>query len=184
MWYSNDNPNSLSTETDEHRKGYDMMLPIDMIPDAVGKLLRDHRISDDTLLAALRLDLTPQGDFGEQYLLLSETAEIIYRADVKEGTLETFDATLLRDPYLDHFTTTNRLLALQPSSVDASGETVTVLLGCCTNACKMKLTAFVSIWERVREGKTVLEDDPIFDQFHAKCPKCGTKFIKKTCNMR
>ena len=154
-----------------------MMLPIDLIPDAVGKLLCEHQVSMETLLAALRLDLTPQGEFGEQFLLLSEHAETIYRADATKGTVETFDTSLLRDPYLDHFTTTNRLLALKkPSDPSESTADSTVILGCCTNACKMKLNAFVSIWERVQAGKTVLEDDPIFDQFHAKCPKCGTVY--------
>lgn len=45
-----------------------------------------------------------------------------------------------------------------------------------TNAGKRKLFAFVHIWERYAEGEDVTEDDPIFEQFNAKCPKCGTVY--------
>ena len=154
------------------------MLPIDRFPDSVGALLKAREISESSLIAALRLDLTTDGEFGEQYLLLDEACTFIYRVDAEKGTIESFTVSDLRDPYIDHFTTTNRLLAIEAAENDASATPGgrTVILGCCTNACKMKLTAFVSIWERLREGKTVLEDDPIFDQFHAKCPKCGTVY--------
>lgn len=155
-----------------------MMLPIDRIPETVGTLLRENGVDDASMLAALRMDLTSNGDFGEVYLMLDEKCEHLYRTDTSENQLEVFDLSTFHDPYIDHFTTTNRLLVLEAPAGDLSvtaGER-TLILGCCTNACKLKLTAFLSIWERVREGKVVLEDDPIFDRFHAKCPKCGTVY--------
>lgn len=154
-----------------------LMLPIDKFPDSVGKLLRDNRISETSLLAALHMDLTPNGEFGSFYLILDEACEHLYRIDAVKNTVEVFHAKNLRSPYIDHFTTTNRLLAIEKPEETASEKSgKTVILGSCTNACKLRLNAFLSIWDRVSEGKTVLEDDPIFDQFHAKCPKCGTVY--------
>ena len=154
------------------------MLPIDKPSDAVLSILREKNISEEELLVALRFDLALSGDFGEVWLLLDRQASHLYRVDPKQKSVEDFDLSVVKKPYIDHFTTTNRLLAFR-STHEADGDSagaVTIVLGCCTNACKMKLTAFLSIWERVREGKEVLEDDPIFDRFHAKCPKCGTVY--------
>ena len=156
-----------------------MMLPIDQPSDAVLSVLREKNISEEVLLVALRFDLALSGDFGEIWLLLDRQATHLYRVDPKQKTVEDFDLSVVKQPYIDHFTTTNRLLASRSpceEEGDSSENAVTIVLGCCTNACKMKLTAFLSIWERVREGKEVLEDDPIFDRFHAKCPKCGTVY--------
>ena len=155
------------------------MLPIDKPSDAVLSILRENRIPEEELLVALRFDLVLSGDFGEVWLLLNRAATHLYRVDPKQKTVEDYDLAVVVRPYIDHFTTTNRLLAFRSPSEedgDSSAQETTIVLGCCTNACKMKLTAFLSIWERVREGKEVLEDDPIFDRFHAKCPKCGTVY--------
>ena len=155
------------------------MLPIDKPSDAVLSILREKNISEEELLVALRFDLALSGDFGEIWLLLDRQATHLYRIDPKQKSVEKFDLSVVEKPYIDHFTTTNRLLAFRLSPTedgDSSANAATIVLGCCTNACKMKLTAFLSIWERVRDGKEVLEDDPIFDRFHAKCPKCGTVY--------
>ena len=154
------------------------MLPIDQPSDAVLSILREKNISEEELLVALRFDLALSGDFGEVWLLLDRQASHLYRVEPKQKTVEDFDLSVVKKPYIDHFTTTNRLLAFRstPEADGDSADAVTIVLGCCTNACKMKLTAFLSIWERVRDGKEVLEDDPIFDRFHAKCPKCGTVY--------
>ena len=42
-----------------------------------------------------------------------------------------------------------------------------------TNARKRKLFCFFDIVRRMREGTDITAEDPIFEQFNLKCPKCG-----------
>jgi len=52
----------------------------------------------------------------------------------------------------------------------------TEVLGYCTNACKRRLFTFITVWQRLERNEIVTDDDPIFEQFNAKCPKCGTVY--------
>ncbi len=93
-----------------------------------------------------------------------------------DGTCTTYEIEDLKTPYIDNFVTSERLLA----KLDGS----TRVLAQSTNARKQKMFAFVDLMERVREGREIEEDDPIFDQFNAKCPKCGTVYAdqnRKIC---
>lgn len=59
------------------------------------------------------------------------------------------------------------------------------ILGFCTNSKRQYLFAFRDIVGRLRKGETVNEDDQIFDQFYAKCPKCGKIYenqYRKLCS--
>lgn len=50
---------------------------------------------------------------------------------------------------------------------------VTEIKAYCTNAKRQKLFAFCELIERFLRGDDITDDDQIFDQFNAKCPKCG-----------
>lgn len=50
----------------------------------------------------------------------------------------------------------------------------TVVIAFCTNAKKKRLFAFIDILERLQKGEILENDDPLFDQFNLKCPKCRT----------
>lgn len=154
------------------------MLPLDVLTTEAAELLRKNRISEEDLLAAFKLDLDLSGDFGETWLAISADAAHLYRFTVNGETFESFKLALLTDPYVDNFTTTNRLLAFSEKTEDGSSASTrdTVVIANCTNACKRKLFAFVNIWNRSAKGETITEDDPIFEQFNAKCPKCGTVY--------
>ncbi len=55
----------------------------------------------------------------------------------------------------------------------------------CTNTKRQKLFAFCDITDRLFRGDEVTEDDQIFDQFNAKCPKCGKVYenqFRKICS--
>ncbi len=103
-----------------------------------------------------------------------------------------FDMKRISGAYVDNFVSGNRLLAKQyPYDIDEpEGENIdederrrikkererdatTIVIAYCTNAKKRKLFAFVDLMKRLLDGQTVENDDPIFDQFNAKCPKCG-----------
>lgn len=174
------------------------MLPLDKLPQDADSLLASHAITPEQIAVVLRLDLNFDGNFGETYLLLGEGARMLWCLDPVAKTLVAHDTATLTEPYIDNFTTSNRILAHRypeghgplPKKADfeddenafkaaladyhIGGETV--ILGYCTNACKRKLLAFVNIWERLYDGQPVAEDDPIFEQFNAKCPKCGTVY--------
>ena len=52
-------------------------------------------------------------------------------------------------------------------------DAVTEIAAYCTNSKRQRLFAFREIVERLERGDTVTEDDQIFEQFNARCPKCG-----------
>lgn len=172
------------------RKDVIQILPLEKMSDKVIATLRSHSIDPDTPDMCLKLDLDMKGDYGEVWLIFSRTDGSIYR--VEGDKLETFPISELTEPYIDNYTTSNRLQAhrhapddLPPEKGDMSDDEfqratrayncggTTVVLGYCTNAVKLKLLAFVNLWDRLKRGDTVNEDDGIFEQFNRTCPKCG-----------
>ncbi len=116
-----------------------------------------------------------------------------------------YDMTRVSDPYVDNFVSSCRLLAkdhpekidIVPSDVrldfdeekkrqkERDKTATTITLAYSTNARKRKLFAFLDIMNRLIRGADIKEDDPIFDQFNAKCPKCGRVYadqMRKICN--
>ncbi len=52
-------------------------------------------------------------------------------------------------------------------------DAVTRIKGYCTNSKRQKLFAFCEIVDKFLRGQDINDDDQIFEQFNAKCPKCG-----------
>ena len=175
------------------RKDVIHILPLEKMSDQVIATLRSHNIDPDTPDMCLKLDLDMKGDYGEVWLIFSNPDGSIYR--VEGDKLETFPISELTEPYIDNYTTSNRLQAhrhapddLPPEKGDMSDDEfhratrayncggTTVVLGYCTNAVKLKLLAFVNLWDRLKRGDTIADDDGIFDQFNRTCPKCGRMY--------
>ena len=123
----------------------------------------------------------------------------------KNAILRTFDMKRVSDAYVDNFVSSNRLLAKDhPHEIDITPgdvkldydeekklqkkrdeDATTIIIAYSTNAKKRKLFAFVDLMNRLIRGDEVKDDDPIFDQFNAKCPKCGRVYDdqeRKICN--
>ena len=162
--------------------------------DKVAEVLKNHGIDPTTPDMCLRLDLDMRGDYGEVWLVYSRADGIIYRV-VGDG-LETFPLARMTEPYIDNYTTSNRLQVHfhteddpPPEQGDMTDEEFqkakrkyncsgsTIILGYCTNKIKLKLLAFVNLWERLDRGDTVADDDGIFNQFERSCPQCGRMYL-------
>lgn len=111
----------------------------------------------------------------------------------KNAKLVEFDMKRITDVYVDNFVSSNRLLGkyhdhdveITPAGIkldydeekrlykERNADASTIVMAYTTNAKKRKLFAFIDIMERLIRGDTVADDDPIFDQFNARCPKCG-----------
>ena len=170
------------------------MLPLEKMTDRVSDLLKSKGIDPATIDMCLKMDLDMKGDYGECWLIFSRTDGNLYR--VAGDTLESFPLSELTEPYIDNYTTSNRLQAhrhapddLPPEKGDMTDEEfkkaqrayncggTTIVLGHCTNGVKLKLLAFVTLWERLNRGDTVANDDSIFEQFDRTCPKCGRMYM-------
>ena len=161
--------------------------------DKVSAALKAHGIDPATPDMCLKLDQDMKGDYGEVWLVYSRADGSIYRVIGDE--VETFPLARMTAPYIDNYTTSNRLQVhlhaeddLPPEQGEmtddefrevkktyANGGT-TVVLGYCTNSIKLKLLAFTGLWERLDRGDTVADDDGIFNQFERACPKCGRMY--------
>ena len=169
------------------------MLPVNYPSEKELQLYAAHGIEENNILAALRLDMDTDGNFGTTWLVLDKERKLLCRLDISKNTYDEYELALLANPYIDNYNTSNALMAYSLSEPvafsdgmeekefealcdDAVKHGTTKVMGFCTNACKRRLFAFVHIWNRFCVGEEVAEDDPIFEQFHAKCPKCGTVY--------
>ncbi len=166
------------------------MLPLEKLSDKAAAVLSSHGIEPTSPDMCLRLDLDMKGGYGEVWLIYDRTAEKLYR--IMDDELETFPLSELTEPYIDNYATSNRLQVHRHAPEDRPPEKgdmtddefhrairaynasgTTVVLGLCTNTVKLRLLAFVSLWERLGRGDNVADDDAVFDQFNRTCPTCG-----------
>lgn len=168
------------------------MLPLDRLSKSAEKTLSDNGFDAEKIYVCLELDMSSSGDFATDYLCISSDCKSLIYIDAAKNELQIKSLERISQLYIDNYTTTNRLLCVFGSGVaprkksfgdngeeyiaalkeyEKNCETVTVAQ--CTNAKKRKLLAFCSIFDRISSGDTVKDDDEIFEQFNAKCPKCG-----------
>lgn len=171
------------------------ILPLEKMSDKVTSVLNSNGINPESADMCLKLDLNMKGDYGEVWLIFSHADGNLYRVVENSDSVETFPLCELTEPYIDNYTTSNRLQAhrhapddLPPEKGDMTDDEfqratrtyncggTTVVLGYCTNAVKLKLLAFVNLWDRLRRGDQVTDDDSIFEQFNRTCPKCGRMY--------
>ncbi|MBQ8742152.1 MAG: ATP-binding cassette domain-containing protein [Clostridia bacterium] len=172
------------------------MLPLEKNYDGFYALLAKCGMKKDDFIVALHLDLDTNDRFASMWLALSKDIDRLVRFDEAGGEITVFDLDLVSAPYVDNFMTTNRMLALlhkQKAPIKGEDESdedfkkrmhdyhtspdvETVVIACATNSVKARLFAFLSVWERLKKGENVQPDDGIFEQFNAKCPKCGTVY--------
>lgn len=204
------------------------MLPLDKPGENVLKLFDKHGVGEDDISIAIHLDLDFSGRFGDSWLAYNAKNKKLLRMALvpetgKEGFYDEIDLNVYFDPYVDNFTSSNRLLFMRNETKcpvdrklkfkDSSkkglqskkehydavekwlSNSTTFIAAYCTNAKKRKLFAFIDIVERLFEDEDVESDDQIFEQFNAKCPKCGeiyedqhrricTKCVKKGVVMK
>lgn len=167
------------------------MLPLDKLSEKALKILKNNGLSEDDVAVCLSLDLDLDGNFSDDFLCISkDKKELFCIGTTQEKIVYRKNIENILEISIDNFTTSNRIICrtgntAAPRKGELSHEefcevakeyakhTVTESAGCCTNAKKRKLLAFVNIFDKYAEGKEVDDDDTIFEQFNAKCPKCG-----------
>ncbi len=169
------------------------ILPLDKLSDKAAAALSSAGVDPATPDMCLRMDLDMNGDYGEVWLVFSRTDDTLYR--IIGDAVEAFPLSELTEPYIDNYTTSNRLQVhrhapddLPPEKGDMTDDAfhratraynasgTTVVLGLCTNTAKLRLLAFVGLWERLRKGDDITEDDAVFEQFKRACPTCGRMY--------
>ena len=179
------------------------MLPLDKLSKDAEKLLCDKGYNIENIYVCLSLDMSSSGDFADDFLCITSDGKELLYLDVKAENIISREISSIAELYIDNYTTTNRLLCLmgkgsapRKKQCEKDGtdykkartefikdcETLTVAQ--CTNAKKRKLLAFCTIFEKISGGDQVKDDDGIFEQFNAKCPKCGKRYEdqqKKIC---
>ena len=169
------------------------ILPLETLTEKTADVLKAHGIDPTTPDMCLKLDYDMNGDYGEVWLVYSRKDGNIYR--VEGDKMETFPLSRMTQPYIDNYTTSNRLQVHlhgeddpPPEQGDMTDEEfrevkksygiggTTVVLGYCSNSVKLKLLAFMGLWERLERGEEIADDDAIFNQFERACPKCGRMY--------
>ncbi len=170
------------------------MLPLETLSDKAAATLAANGVDKEKVDMCLRMDLDLSGDFGEVWLIFSHADRKLYR--LVEETVESFSLNDLTEPYLDNYATSNRLqvhlhapedrppvkeegvsddeFRKLSRAYDCGGSTV--ILGLCTNTVKLRLLAFLGLWERLEKGETITDTDAVFEQFNRTCPTCGRMY--------
>lgn len=188
------------------------MLPLDKLTDEAKMGFAEHGVSEESIVLALQLDMDTQGNFGETWIvvdqenklhILSTTGnadadsvrvtsslvstnlkrrkkKVLNAVQSKDAFLgkemQSYPISDLKTPYIDNFVTSERMLA----KIDGQ----TKVLAQSTNARKQKMFAFLDLIERLQKGRKLEADDPIFEQFNQRCPKCGRVYAdqnRKIC---
>ena len=117
---------------------------------------------------------------------------VIHKGLFEDADFYTYDVETISGTYVDNFVSSNRILTKigampEPSPEDEEKETQeekairrnsgeTVVVAYSTNARKRRLFAFIDLLDRMKNGDEITEEDPIFEQFNLKCPKCGKRY--------
>ena len=184
------------------------MLPLEKLTDEAKLGFTEHGVGEEDIDLCIELDLNTDGNFGATWLAVdnkkkkfycmsvSSTADMFHDEKAKKKTIEQgklkdifkdarfieYDLENVVNPYVDNFVSSNRLLAKTNVTEEYGGDTVTIAYT--TNARKRKLFAFIDIFERLKKDEEVKPEDPIFEQFNLKCPKCGRVYAdqnRKIC---
>ncbi len=167
------------------------MLPLDKLTDKALKILQKNGLSEDSIAVCLSLDLDLEGNFADDFLCISkDKTELIYISEKQENIVFRKRIENILEVSIDNYTTSNRIIMRSgkgkaprkgiesheefcEAAKKYAKECTTEGIGCCTNTKKRKLLAFVNIFDKLAAGKEVVDSDSIFEQFNAKCPKCG-----------
>ena len=168
------------------------MLPLDKLSEKALDILGENNMSEDDIYVCLELDMTKDECYGCDFLCISNDKKKLIYIDTSNNKSDIYDCDRISELYIDNYTTTNRLLAIYGSTpfmrkkeceengVDYKAQceeyrksATTKTVAFCTNAKKKKLLAFCNIADKLFSGKDGEDDDGIFEQFNAKCPKCG-----------
>ena len=99
------------------------ILPLENMTDKVAEVLKNHGIDPSAPDMCLKLDLDMNGDYGEVWLIYSRKDGSIYRV-VGDG-VETLPLSRMTQPYIDNYTTSNRLQVHLHSEDDIPPSRVT-----------------------------------------------------------
>lgn len=184
-------------------KGRDVVLPLDKLSKRAEEILKNGGFDVSDIALCLEMDLLLTGDFGKEVLCVTADKSLLLLVSEEKGEISAkYSLSCILEAYIDNYTTSNRLLIRKGNEPAPRSEGLereeykkltsqyaegceTVAVGCCTNAKKRKLLAFCNILDKFLEGKDVKDDDTIFEQFFAKCPKCGKVYEdqqRRICN--
>lgn len=118
-------------------------------------------------------------DFGKiedaRYVKYIDSFSMVYNSDLtvdvcmSSNRLLVFEHTSARPDIPENAEKEERDALSEKWNADA----VTRIKAYCTNAKRQKLFAFCELIDRFLRGNEIGDDDQIFEQFNAKCPKCG-----------
>lgn len=163
------------------------MLPLCTPDKKILSVIAEKGIKTEDITAALQVDLKLDGSFGKCWLFLATKKNRLYRYCEDDGKFDSWELDRLSEPYMDNYSTSCRMLVhltdepfarglSREESVKIAASSPTIFICGCTNAFKRHMVAFMQIWERTFAGEEMSESDPLFEQFNAKCPKCGRVF--------
>ena len=136
------------------------MLPIDTLRGDAAALLATRGRTPDTLYAAVRLDMTPEGERREITLALTEDG-LLFRIDPEKNQIDEFSLTEYTHPYADSLLSAVRLFAVfTPCN---GGEPYTVALAGGSPASRGRLFVFLSVWEALERGEHLNGTESLFD---------------------
>lgn len=150
------------------------MLPLDIPDGDARRALEAHGADPDGLYAAFEADMDESGRYVKTWLALDADGGKLYRLSADK--FDTFALTDIKSVYMEGFLSSSRLMAVVAGCGSADK---TVVLCVCGNARMDRMSAFLSLYDRLACGVRAEPDDAIFSNLNTVCPKCGRPYLDR-----
>jgi ATP-binding cassette subfamily B protein len=161
------------------------------LPVFCSDFLKDHGIDKTEILHFVIADMKENGLYGDTYVLLTKTKLVLVVAPSNKNQtrhfagyqkeIQTYDKELLQV----HFYNINTITELKIQRYVTSGclycnlnEQDTYLVSF-SNSFIGQFSTFISIFNKVKEGNEIKEEDINMKDEHESCPKCGLLYPDK-----
>lgn len=161
------------------------------LPVFCSDFLKDHRIDKTDILHFVIADMKENGLYGDTYVLLTKTKLVLVNAPINENQthffagyqkeIQTYDKEHLQVQLYDISTITELKIQRYVTSgclYCSINEQDTYLVSF-SNSLIGQFTTFISIFNKVKDGNEIKEEDTSMKEKHESCPKCGLLYPGK-----
>jgi len=162
------------------------------LPSFCTDMLKQYQVSTKDILTHTKSDMTMDGLYGDSYLVLTKDNLILLRGGAKKGMTRSFagykkEALEYKPEELETFSyPVSTIEKLEITSYITSGvlyatmEGKEVYITSFSNSSIKSLTNFTRIFQKVKEGKELKEEDFQLKEEYESCEKCGTLYPDQT----
>lgn len=167
------------------------------IPQYINETLELHGISKDELLLAAKGDLNTEGNYGESWILATDSKLLITIGNVYESSdnkiiqlKRSEDKNVIWQEESSFIYPIENIEKLNSERLVAGGMLVAtmdeedIILCTYSNSVSRDFSVFTKLFNKLKKEKKLIDEDFKDDDIPIYCPKCGTRYedaVRKIC---